>query len=148
MRTLVKTNGNIFPNVPSLFDDLFTRDIFHHPFMRREEETLPLVNIHENNDGYEIEVAAPGMEKGDFSVEINNNVLVINANRTSQVEDKGDDYRRKEFNYQQFQRSFRLPETQVNQDNVSAKYNDGILHISVPKKEKEIESPSKKIEIS
>lgn len=147
MGTLVKNNGSFFPSVPSLFDDFFTRDLFNTSFVKRTEDTLPLVNIRENEDRYELEVAAPGMDKEDFSVEISNNVLVINANRTKHIEDKGENYTRKEFNYQQFQRSFRLPESIVDEDNVAAKYNDGILHIILPKKEKEIINTAKRIEI-
>lgn len=148
MGTLVKSNGNFFPSVPSLFDDFFTRDFFHTPFIKRTEETLPLVNIRENESSYELEVAAPGMDKDDFSVELNNNTLVINANRTNHVEDKGENYTRKEFNYQQFQRSFRLPYTIVDEDKITAKYNDGILNITVPKKDKEVVNTSRRIEIA
>ena len=76
MGTLVKNNGSFFPSVPSLFDDFFTRDLFNTSFVKRTEDTLPLVNIRENEDRYELEVAAPGMDKEDFSVEISNNVLI------------------------------------------------------------------------
>lgn len=148
MGTLVKSNGSLFPNVPSLFDDFFTRDFFHTPFIKRTEETLPLVNIRENESSYELEVAAPGMDKDDFSVELNNNTLVINANRTNHSEDKGENYTRKEFNYQQFQRSFQLPDKIVDGNKISAKYNDGILNITIPKKEKNVVDTSRRIEIA
>ena len=150
MGTLVKTNGNLFPTIPSLFDDFFTRDFFNRSSFNQvsNSETLPAVNIQETDKSYEIEVAAPGMNKDDFNIELKNNVLVVNAHRTNEIEDKGDNYMRKEFNYQQFQRSFQLPQLMVEEDKVCAKYNDGILCITVPKKESETLNSSRRIEIS
>ena len=150
MGTLVKTNGNLFSTIPSLFDDFLTRDFFNRSSFNQvsNSETLPAVNIQETDISYEIEVAAPGMNKDDFNIELNNNVLVVNAHRTKEIEDKGDNYMRKEFNYQQFQRSFQLPQLMVKEDKVCAKYNNGILSITIPKKESETLNSSRRIEIS
>lgn len=150
MGTLVKTNGNLFPTVPSLFDDFFTRDFFNRSSFNQvsNAETLPAVNIQETDRSYEIEVAVPGMDKDDFNIELKNNVLVVDAHRTKEIEDKGENYMRKEFNYQKFQRSFQLPQLLVEEDKVCAKYNNGILSITVPKKESTTLNSSRRIEIS
>lgn len=150
MGTLVKTNGNLFPTIPSLFDDFFTRDFFDRSNFNQvsSSETLPAVNIQETNKSYEIEVAAPGMNRDDFNIELNNNILIVNAHRTKEIEDKGENYMRKEFNYQQFQRSFQLPQLMVEQEKVCARYNNGILSITLPKKESATLNSSRRIEIS
>lgn len=147
MGNLVKTNGALFPSVPSFFDDFFTKEFFKSPSINRREETLPMVNISESDKEYQLEVAAPGMSKDDFTVDLDGNLLVINAQRSKHVEDKGDNYMRKEFNYQEFQRSFRLPEDAIDESRVSANYKDGILRITIPKKENSKNS-SRRIKIS
>ncbi|MGB0888109.1 MAG: Hsp20/alpha crystallin family protein [Vicingaceae bacterium] len=149
MGTLIKNNNGFFPSVPSLFDDFFTRDLFNHKTsLSKDADTLPAVNIQETASSFELEVAAPGMNKDDFNIELNNGTLIINAQRTKEIEDKGDNYTRKEFNYQQFQRSFQLPQMAIKEEGVSAQYNDGILSISIPKKENSEVTATRKITIS
>jgi HSP20 family protein len=108
------------------------------------------VNIQETEDKFILELAAPGMVKEDFKVELNNNNLVITSQRENLVEDKDEreNYTRKEFSYQHFSRSFRLPETKVQTDNISAKYDRGILNISIPKQTNSVVGSSRRIEIS
>ena len=115
-----------------------------------ERGSVPAVNVRETNDAFELEVAAPGMTKDDFKVELDNNMLVISAQKEEKHEEQQENgnYTRREFSYQSFTRSFSLPERLVEGDRISAKYHDGILHITVPKTEEAKMKPAKQIEIS
>ena len=97
-----------------------------------------------------IEVAAPGMKREDFHVELDNHVLTISSEREAGREnaDKDGPYTRREFSYEAFQRSFALPENKVEGDKISAHYKDGILYITVPKAETAKVKPPKQIQIS
>lgn len=152
MKTLVKSNGNLFPAIPSLFDDFFNRDWLDSSLItwRNAGTTLPAVNVSESNDEFTIEVAAPGMKRDDFKVELHNNILTISSERQEQQQenDPQGNYSRREFSYQSFQRSFSFPENQVEGNNISARYADGILHISIPKREEAKVKPPKLIAIS
>lgn len=151
MGTLVKTNGNLFPAFPSLFDDFLTRDLFDWPGSGRSNPTsVPAVNVVETDNSYELEVAAPGMEKGDFTVELENDMLVISAERRSDASEKDSEgnFTRREFNYQSFRRTFSLPERMVDGEKIKANYRDGILHIVVPKTEAARRKPKRTIKIS
>jgi HSP20 family protein len=140
MTNIVKSNGNLrdlfFPELPALFDDSLMKDFFHAPAGR--STALPAVNIKENDQTYEIDIAVPGMDKKDFKVELKDNRLTISARKENKNEesDSSNRYVRREFSYQSFTRSFTLPEHTVESDNISATYTDGILNITVPKKEK------------
>lgn len=109
---------------------------------------MPKVNIVEDNDNFRVEVAAPGMKKDDFHVELDNDMLTISSEVTHESEDNHNDqrYNRKEFSYHSFKRSFYLPNT-VESDKIEAKYNDGILSLVIPKKEEAKRKPVKKISI-
>jgi len=151
MGTLVKGNRNLFPTMPSLFDEVMTRDWFNWPFSQNAERgSVPAVNVRETKDAYELEVAAPGISKEDFKVELDNNMLVISAEKESKHEEQGEkeSYTRREFSYQSFVRTFSLPERLVQGDRISARYHDGILHITVPKTEEAQVKPVKQIQIS
>ena len=137
METLVKRN-NFVPSVNTLFDDLFTRDIFDWTDKNFSTmgSNLPSVNLKETDNKLEVELAAPGMKKEDFKVEIDNNMLMISSEKQEEKKEerKKDNYLRKEFNYQSFYRSFYLPEY-VDESKVEASYKDGILHVAIAKKE-------------
>src|SRR5690242_10081573 len=153
MTTLMKRNNglNILPELPSVFNDPFLRDWFNWPNSSSSPEesgTLPAVNIRETDHNYEISVAAPGMTKNDFKVELDNNRLVISGERKHQNEQKEENYLRKEFSYQSFVRTFTLAEKQVKGENIQAKYSDGILHITVPKSDEAKTKPAKIIQVS
>jgi HSP20 family protein len=152
MKTLVRTNGNLFPSIPSLLNDLFTDDWVDSSLAnwRSSGATLPAVNVRETNDDFKIEVAAPGMKREDFKVELDNNVLTISSQREDNREekDRNGSYTRREFSYQSFQRSFTLPEEKVMGDKIAARYADGILHITVPKKEEAKVKPAKQIAVA
>lgn len=152
MKTLVKSNGTLFPAIPSLFDDFFNKDWLDSSSAtwKTMGATLPAANIRETNETFIIEVAAPGMKRDDFKVELQHNVLTISGEVRYDPEDNNDqdNYTRKEFSYQSFQRSFTLPENVVEGNKISAKYNNGILSINVPKRDEAKVKPPKVIAIS
>lgn len=133
----------------SFFDDFFTKDLmdFNRRPFAENSLTIPSVNVKEEENGFEIQVAAPGIKKQDFKINLDRNVLSISSENKSENEevDKDGKFTRREFNYSSFSRSFTLPEM-VETDKIEATYEDGILKVSVPKKE--IQSPTlKTIEI-
>lgn len=152
MNSMVRSNNTLFPTIPSLFDDFFTRDWLDSSLANWKVSgaTLPAVNVKESNDDFQIEVAAPGMTRDDFKVELDNNVLTISSEREEKNEEKDakGNYTRREFSYQSFQRSFSLPESKVLGDKISARYSDGILFVTVPKSEQAKVKPAKQIAIS
>ena len=135
---LVKSNFAAFPSFPRLFDDFFTRDLFDlgNRGQSFTNTTLPSVNIVENNESFAVEMAAPGMRKEDFHIQLNNEVLTISSQKESRDEFKENErYTRHEFSYQSFERSFHLPKTVVDESKIQAQYENGILRILIPKKE-------------
>jgi HSP20 family protein len=152
MKTLVKNNGTLFPAIPSLFDDFFNRDWLDSSLAswKSTGTTLPAANVKESNDLFTIEIAAPGMKRDDFKVELQNNVLTISADLQHEQENNMGDqqYTRREFSYNSFQRSFSLPENMVEGSKISARYDNGILYISVPKREEVKVKPPRLISIS
>lgn len=133
-----------------LIDHLLENDLMDWSARNFSETdtTLPAVNVKELKDGYEIEMSAPGLKKEDFNIELNNNVLVISSEKKEEDETKDEDgrYTRREFSYQSFCRSFNLPDT-VDTEKIDAKYENGILTLTIPNVEEVEESP-KRIEIS
>lgn len=152
MKSLVKSNGGFFPALPSLIDDFFTRDWLDSSLAnwRVTGATLPAVNVMETNDEFRIELAAPGMKRSDFKVELDNNVLTISSEREDHSEQKDErgNYTRKEFSYRSFQRSFSLPENKVLGEKITARYLDGILYVTVPKSEEAKVKPAKQIAVA
>jgi HSP20 family protein len=150
-RGLVKSNSGLFPAIPSLMDDFFGRDLLDSTLenWRTIGTTLPSINVRETNDDILIEVAAPGMKRDDFKVELDNNALTISSQREDNREEKDEEgtYTRKEFSYSSFQRSFLLPQNKVKGDEISAKYIDGVLHIVVPKTADAKTKPAKQIAV-
>jgi HSP20 family protein len=107
------------------------------------------VNIKETKDGFEVEMAAPGMKKNDFKIELENNMLTISSETTNQnIENEGDRYSRREYSYQSFQRSFTLPREVVDSEKINAKYEDGVLKLMIPKKEEAKQKPPRQILIA
>jgi HSP20 family protein len=110
--------------------------------------TLPAVNIKETKDDYKIEVAAPGLSKKDFNINLENNQLTISSEKRATHKEDEDNYSRREFSYQSFTRTFNLPEHEVDGDKIAASYNDGILTIQIPKKEEAKPKPARTIKIA
>jgi HSP20 family protein len=148
--TLVKFNNKRnempFYSFSNLFDNFFERE-FPNALRSRASSTVPAVNVIENKDSFQLEVAAPGMNKNDFKLQINNNVLSITVEKEVEKEENDTNYTRKEFSYSSFERSFTLPDS-ANSDNINAAYENGVLKISIPKKEEAKEKPVREISIS
>jgi HSP20 family protein len=144
--TLVKRNNSLFPSFSSIFDDFFTND-----FLLKDTSlaTVPAVNIREDENGFAVELAAPGKEKSDFKINLDNNVLSISSESKQENEEKDEKgrYTRREFSYSSFQRSFVLPNS-VDGEKISASYENGVLHINIPKKEEAKKKPNRTIEIA
>lgn len=112
--------------------------------------TQPSVNIVENEDSFLVEVAAPGLEKDDFNVTVEDDVLTISGEKKQESEtrdEKNGTFTRREFNYSAFSRSFHLPETCQSED-IKGSYNNGVLRLSIPKREEAKKKPAKTIQIS
>ena len=149
--TLMKRNGNLLNSFPALFDDFFNRDLFNwgQSNFSDTNTTIPAVNIKETNDNYEVEVAAPGMTRKDFKVELDGNILTISSEKSDEKQEKDEgNYTRKEFSYQSFVRTFNLPKDVVDAEKIQAKYSDGLLHLLIPKKEEAKQRPPRLIQIS
>lgn len=147
--TLVKRNSNL-TNIPRLFDDFFVRDFFNQGTndFSSSNSSMPATNIIETNSNFEVELAAPGMSKKDFQVELDNETLKIIGERKVEQE-MAEDARfvTREYHYQSFQRSFHLSKKVVDASKIEAKYKDGILKILIPKKEEAKALPPRTIEI-
>jgi HSP20 family protein len=136
--------------LPSFFDRFLGSDLvdWNASNYSSPDSTLPAVNVKETDDDFFIEVAAPGMEKKDFRINFQNNVLTISTEKEMEEEKKEGDYTRKEFNYRSFQRSFTVRGTDVEGDKISATYNDGILTVQLPKREEVKPKPAREIKVS
>lgn len=122
-------------------------NLFGDDFLTNEYASfVPSANVSEEADRYNLELSAPGFEKTDFRISLNNGVLVISGEHKTEKESTEKNYTRKEYNYGSFQRSFTLPE-EVNEETIDAKYENGILKVVLPKKEGKIKS-KKEITIS
>lgn len=146
--TLIRKGNSLFPSVPSFFDDFFTRDLFDWSATNSGYgSSLPAVNIKEDEDNYIVQVAVPGMKKDDFNIELENNILTVYSEKEEKAESDEDNYKRREFRYASFRRSFTLPENKVDGEKVKAAYNDGVLHVTLPKKEEAKPKPVRTIKI-
>jgi len=147
--SIIKRN-EIFPGL-NLFDDFFSRDLSNWGVNNNSSTntTIPMVNVKETNENFEVEMAAPGMNKQDFKVELDGNLLTITSEKNQENETKeGERYSRREFSYQSFQRSFQLPKEVVDADKIEAKYENGVLKLVIPKNEKAKPRPPKMIQIN
>ncbi|MDH1602768.1 Hsp20/alpha crystallin family protein [Empedobacter sp. GD03739] len=111
------------------------------------QNQFPAVNIKENEDSFEILLAAPGLNKEDFSIEIDENILKISSEFKQNEEVKDEKFSRREFNFSSFKRAFTLPET-INEDKIEASYVNGILQLVLPKKEEALPKEKRSIQIS
>ena len=148
--TLIKGNGTGFPALPALFDDLFSRELFNwgNSNFSSSGTTIPLVNIRETTDNFEVEMAAPGMEKKDFKVTLEGNTLTISSQRENHENEHYEGYSRREFSYQSFMRSFLLPKDVVKAEEIVAKYDNGVLLLTIPKQEHAKQKGPRLIEIN
>jgi|ERR1017187_4053440 HSP20 family protein len=123
--------------LPSVFNDFFKpwNEWFDNGgSLWGREITAPSVNVSENTKDYKLTVAAPGMKKDDFKIDVDGNMLTISAETKQEKEEKDEKYTRKEYNYSSFSRSFTLPDA-VNKEKIEANYENGVLQLVLPKTE-------------
>ena len=135
---------------PGFMDDYFGLDRYPTRYRGNGFKSLPAVNISEGDNDFIIEVAAPGLEKKDFKIDLENEVLTIASVREDNKEDNkkesNDQYTRREFAYCNFSRSFNLPDS-VDVDNITAAHKNGILNVGIPKKEEAKAKPARQIAV-
>ena len=139
MATLVRRNQNWLP-------DIFN-DFFDNNWVERVNSTLPAVNVIETANEYKVELAAPGLTKDDFNVHVDEeNNLVVNVEKKHEENEKAKDgrYLRREFSYSKFQQTMVLPDD-VERDKISAKVENGVLNVIIPKVEKNKVEDSKRV---
>lgn len=156
--SLVKSsNGRSTPaKRSSFFNDPFFSDImdtrmglWNRLFTPGLEEDLtPAMNIKEKENAVQIDLAAPGLKKDDFDIVLENGILTISAEKQEEKEEEDKDFYRKEFSYNSFSRSVRVPETVDKEKEIEAKYVDGVLKLTLPKMKNESNKKLKKIKVS
>jgi HSP20 family protein len=148
--SLIKFNNRnrLFPswNNESLKNFLSSDDFFNNDFFE-EDSLMPAMNVKEHEDDFEIEFAAPGFSKKDFEVTITDSILNVCGEKKEEVEEKEEDYTRKEFSYNSFKRSLSLPKSVNADQDIKATYKNGILKLNLLKKEEAKEPPKKVIEV-
>jgi HSP20 family protein len=127
--------------MPNIFDeDLFTG-------LSNRTASMPAVNIKEDEKKYSLELAIPGINKNDLKIDMKEDVITISSEMKKESEENSDGYKRKEFSYSAFSRSFYVPEN-VNKEKIEASYKDGVLYVTLPKEDEQKSKISKTIEIS
>ena len=127
--------------MPNFFDD----DLF--PMITNRSNSMPAVNIREDDKRFTLDLAIPGIDKKDLKIDINEDVLTISHESKNEMEENGDGYKRKEFSYSSFCRSFYIPEN-VNLEKIGANYKDGVLIVELPKNEEEKNKITRQVKIS
>lgn len=140
--SLVKRNNGIW--FPNLLDEFFKPD--YYGGVQNAGSSTPAVNIKDNEKEFILEVAAPGRKREDFNLEVDEKILTISSEFKSENEVKENNYTRREFNFSSFKRAFTLPDS-VNEDDIKANYEDGLLRITLPKREEALPKPKRLIEI-
>lgn len=133
--------------LPNSRDEFFGRDLLQDFFATPSSYNMPAVNISENKDGFKIDVAAPGLSKEDFKIDLHNNILTLSSEKEEKNEENNEKFTRREFSYSSFKRTFSLPDM-IESDKINATYNNGILMIEIPKREEAKEKPARQITIS
>lgn len=138
---LARINRNY---VPAYWDDFFNDRVFSNHSNVQRKTTSPEVNIIEADHDFKIEVAVPGLSRNDFNIEVEDDVLTVSSVEKEKKEEKMVNYTRREFNFSSFKRSFQLPES-IDQDKIQASHKDGVLTITLAKKEEEVQKAPKQI---
>jgi HSP20 family protein len=125
----------------SIFDDGF------FPVMSNNTSSKPAVNIKEDEKSFILDLAVPGIDKKELKIDINEDLLTISSETKNESEENTDGYKRKEFSYSSFCRSFQIPEN-VSKDKIEANYRDGILSVALPKIEEDKRKISRQVKIS
>jgi HSP20 family protein len=133
--------------LPNVFDDIFGNDWWSETLNGALTSSKPAVNIAETDQEYRVELAAPGLDKKDFKIDLAKNVLTISSEKEVMNEEKKESFMKREFCYNSFKRSFTLPET-VNSEKIKAEYENGILTVHIPKRPEAVEKGPRQISIS
>lgn len=143
---LITANHPTFKNLDHLFENIFGREMNH--FIGNDTVlNHPKVNILESEDDFSIELAAPGFDKKDFKLSVENDLLTVSSEKEIDKVEEGKNFKRKEFAYSSFKRNFNLPES-VDSENINAAYKNGILTLTLPKKEEAKPLPARNIKVS
>ncbi|MFM6924871.1 MAG: Hsp20/alpha crystallin family protein [Ferruginibacter sp.] len=145
MSTQALTKAGV--GMPFAFDDFFKpwNEWFDGGMLPRSIN-MPAVNITENKDEFQVSMAVPGMKKDDFRIDVDGNMLTISSKKEESKEEKDKKFTRKEYNYSSFSRSFTLPE-EINKEKIEARYDDGVLKITLPRNEEAKKITSKHIDV-
>lgn len=147
MRSVAKiSNGNVMPRLSNWVENMLGPEFSTFWDDVPTRLMVPATNIRETDDEFVIEVAAPGMKKSDFEVNVDNGILSISYNFEKEDVKEEKNYTHREFGYSSFKRSFTLPDA-VNGDKVSATYDQGILFVNLPKKEEAKKKPVRLIDV-
>ena len=138
---LARINKNY---VPAYWDDFFNDRVFNNNNQTQRKNASPAVNIIEADNDFKIEVAVPGLSRNDFNIEVEDDVLTVSSVEKEKKEEKMLNYTRREFNFSSFKRNFQLPET-IDQDQIKASHKEGVLSITLVKKEEEVQKAPKQI---
>ena len=130
---------------PFYMPNIFDNDFF--PVLANRTSAMPAVNIREDEKNYFLDLAIPGVDKKDLKIDINEDVLSISSETKNETEESRDGYKRKEFSYSSFCRSFYIPES-VEKEQIEATYKDGILSVALPKQKEEKTKITREIKIS
>lgn len=140
-------NADRTASAPSLLGDFFGNFMNEELISKNFFKSSPSVNISETAENFKVELAVPGLEKGDFKVSVEDGILTISAEKQNETNDETSKFTRKEFSYSSFKRSFTLPEL-VLTDKISAEYTNGVLKLLIPKKEEAKQKAAQEIKIS
>ena len=132
--------------VPAYWDDFFNDSFLNNCTTPEQKKSGLSVNIIEDDRSFKIEVSAPGVARKDMDISIDNDILSISSEQTEQDEEKNSRYLRREFSPASFKRNFQLPES-IDAEKVSARHEDGILIVELPKKEEVVQKLSRQIEV-
>ncbi len=141
---LARINRNY---VPAYWDDFFNDRFYKHFNTTASQTHSPAVNVIEDEKGYRIEVAVPGVSKKDFNLAVEDDVLTISTEKKESKKDQQANFLRREFDYQSFKRSFQLPET-IDQESIQASHEAGILKVNLPKREEVVQKAPKQIDVN
>lgn len=139
-------NGGL--NLPTWFDDILG-DNFENRLVSNYNTgiTLPAVNVIDSDNEFIVEMAVPGLNKSDFDIEIDDNILSISVERETNNQEKSETYTRREFGYSSFKRTFSIPKS-VDVEKISASYTDGIMKLLLPKLDEAKKKAKRNITIS
>jgi HSP20 family protein len=151
--TKKRRNGNGHGNLfPALRNDFFPNRFFGSSLLDFDHDIFngelssPPANITETNKEFKLDLSVPGMKREDFKVDVDNGVLTISSEKEEEQKDENKNYSRREFSYSSFSRAFTLPDN-ADENNITAKYDNGVLQLTIPKTETTISKPKKEIKV-